>query len=178
MEGIGRLRYFSKWPHLKGDAAQLGYNDYTGTFKNDLFHGIGVQEWQNFVYEGEYKEGRRHGWSTVYFRNGLSNFDVFNMKHEEGKETFRQRVTDPSKALFGDGLSLQTKQARNQMFENWNRIMLAEVQSKLSAAIATRLLQEQPENDNPQDMQSSEADYIRNTFKNRGIMRPGYLSNR
>ena len=89
MCGIGTLRYFAKWPHYKGAAAQLGYNDYIGTFKDDKFHGIGVQEWQNFIYEGEYKEGKRHGWSTVYFRNGMSNNDVFNIKYEEGKETFR-----------------------------------------------------------------------------------------
>ena len=67
-------------------AAELGYNDYSGTFFNDKFHGIGRQRWHNFTYEGEYKEGKRHGYSTVYYKDG----SVFNMKFEEGKETFRR----------------------------------------------------------------------------------------
>ena len=80
MCGLGTFTYEAVNPNHTGTAVQLGYNDYTGTFLNDKFHGIGRQVWTNFVYEGEYKEGRRHGWSTVYFNDG----EVFNMMYEEG----------------------------------------------------------------------------------------------
>ena len=55
-------RFFSS-EETPGD---LGYNDYIGTFLNDKFHGFGKQTWPHFTYEGAYKDGKRHGRSTVY----------------------------------------------------------------------------------------------------------------
>ena len=81
MCGLGTLKYNIFNPkYVDKTPAQLGYNDYTGTFYNDMFHGEGKQEWEHFAYLGEYKEGKRHGNSTVYWRNG----DIYNMKWKLG----------------------------------------------------------------------------------------------
>ena len=82
-----------------------------------------MQQWPDFIYEGEFKEGKRHGYSTVYFRKRTDNYEVFNMIHEEGREIYKELVTDPSKARFGDGLSLDAKYAKNEMMENYNRFL-------------------------------------------------------
>ena len=99
MCGNGSLIYEANPEKTDKTAGELGYNSYSGTFFNDKFHGIGRQVWPDFTYEGEYKEGRRHGNCTVYFHNG----EVYNMKYEEGKEVFRRQVTEPSKAWYGNG---------------------------------------------------------------------------
>ena len=102
MCGYGTLLYEAVNPDLTGTAVALGYNDYSGTFLNGKFHGVGRQIWENFTYEGEYKEGKRHGWSTVYFKDG----GIFNMKHEEGKEVVKKEVREAKEALYGNGLPL------------------------------------------------------------------------
>ena len=107
MCGLGTLTYEATNPQNSGTAVQMGYNDYTGTFLDDRFHGIGRQVWEYFVYEGEYKEGKRHGFATVYFNDGK----VFNVRYEEGKEIYRKRVTNQRKAWYGDGNILQVTKA-------------------------------------------------------------------
>ena len=102
MCGYGTLLYEAINLDVTGTAVQLGYNDYTGTFLNGKFHGIGRQIWENFTYEGEYKEGKRHGWSTVYFNNK----EIFNIKYEDGKLLVKKEVKQPSEALYGNGLPL------------------------------------------------------------------------
>ena len=49
--------------------------------------------------------GKRHGHATVYFYNG----DIFNMKYEKGKKMSEEKVSDNSKAWFGDGQPLRGK---------------------------------------------------------------------
>ena len=100
MCGTGTLRYKIRNPKY-GDKtpSELGYNDYTGTFYNDLFHGEGKQDWEGYVYHGEYKEGSRHGKSTVYATNG----DVFNAKWREGEQLFMKKVEGKVKAWYGSG---------------------------------------------------------------------------
>ena len=77
----------------------MGYNNYSGSFLDDEFHGIGRQQWADFTYEGEFKQGKRHGYSTVYFKNG----NIFNMKYDEGIQKFKEKVTNSEKAWYGNG---------------------------------------------------------------------------
>ena len=81
------------------EGAAKGYYDYSGTFLNDKFHGIGQQRWTNFTYEGEYKTGKRHGKATLYMTNGK----VFNIRYKNGKEIpgTETEVTDSGKAWYG-----------------------------------------------------------------------------
>ena len=78
MCGFGRITYESKNPEVTGTAAEMGYSDYTGSFYDDHFHGVGIQEWHKSVYVGEFQMGKRHGYSTVYFHDGA----VLNMIFE------------------------------------------------------------------------------------------------
>ena len=77
--------------------------EYTGTFYDDLYHGIGVQSWSHLVYEGEYKAGKRHGRSTNYMRHG----DVFNMTYKDGTRGTSTKVDEPSEAWYGDGKPIE-----------------------------------------------------------------------
>ena len=78
MCGFGRIQYWATNAEHTGLADTMGYNDYTGFFLDDQFHGVGRQEWTDFVYLGEYEMGKRHGHATVYFYNG----DIYNTKYE------------------------------------------------------------------------------------------------
>ena len=111
MCGMGTLKYTSTDPQLE-TACDLGYNDYMGTFCNGMFHGIGKQEWKDFVYEGEFKEGQRHGRATVYQRKG----DIFNSKWKDGVQLFKKKINNKSEAWFGDG-----KPASNEYFKKMNK---------------------------------------------------------
>ena len=94
------------------DSLPEGYANYEGTFLDDLFHGIGKQTWPNSTYEGEYKQGKRHGNFTVYTSSGR----VVNMKYKDGEEVVNRNgevamkdVTDPHQAWYGDGKPRPTK---------------------------------------------------------------------
>ena len=103
MCGYGTLKYLSILYERTGkDAGTLGYNNYKGTFLNNKFHGKGVQVWPEFKYIGQYKEGRRHGHSTIY----TLDEKVFNMKFKEGKEVFKEQVFNPDLAWYGSGVPL------------------------------------------------------------------------
>ena len=102
MCGKGTLSYRA----VKGEKLPEGYADYEGTFLAGKFHGIGKQTWPNSTYEGEYKEGKRHGNFTVYTNSGR----VVNMKYKDGEEVVNAQgevvmkdVTDPHQAWYGDG---------------------------------------------------------------------------
>ena len=99
MCGFGRLLYYPTNFKLTGSASNLGYNDYKGTFLNDMFHGFGSQKWPFYIYEGEYSEGCRSGHATLYFYDG----SIYNMKFEEGEAMTKELVTDNKKAWFGEG---------------------------------------------------------------------------
>ena len=79
---------------------EFGYFDYTGTFLNGKFHGIGSQTQPTFTHWGEYKDNKRHGKGTKYTNEG----QVFNMVFENDKEVSCSRVDDPLEAWYGDGL--------------------------------------------------------------------------
>lgn len=86
------------------DGAKNGYYDYTGTFFNDKYHGVGTQQWPEFVYDGEYKAGRRHGKATHYYRDGR----ISNVCYKEGKKFSEDEVVlDPNNAWYKDGKPVQ-----------------------------------------------------------------------
>ena len=83
-----------------------GYADYYGTFKDDKFHGLGYQIWPGCTYEGEYKEGKRHGKFTCYRSDGT----VHNFLYENGKPCRNEnwdfavvQICNPNLAWYGDG---------------------------------------------------------------------------
>ena len=82
MCGKGLLTYKDPDYQTNGkDGSSLGYYDYIGTFFQDKFHGVGRQIWPEFIYEGEYKGGRRHGRATHYTNDGK----VLNVTYDNGK---------------------------------------------------------------------------------------------
>ena len=82
MCGKGLLTYKDPDYQTNGkDGSSLGYYDYIGTFFQDKFHGVGRQIWPDFIYEGEYKGGRRHGRATHYTNDGK----VLNVTYDNGK---------------------------------------------------------------------------------------------
>ena len=40
--------------------------EYSGTFLDDQMHGICIEKWQGYWYEGERRYGMSHGCSTMY----------------------------------------------------------------------------------------------------------------
>ena len=107
MCGKGELTY--KHPDFETNGkngSSLGYYDYSGTFFSDKFHGVGKQMWPDFIYEGEYRNGRRHGRSTHYTNEGK----VFNVTYENGKPLSPDRqVIKPIDAWYGEGEAIAKK---------------------------------------------------------------------
>ena len=100
MCGHGSLTYQSvHCKHMGKTTGELGYHDFQGTFLNDKFHGLGRQMWPHFTYEGEYKQGRRHGRATLYFYNG----EVYNTNWRKGEQMWKEKLVDPDDAFHGDG---------------------------------------------------------------------------
>ena len=90
----------------------LGYANYSGTFFNDKFHGIGKQIYGTSIYAGEYKMGKRHGKATVYSRQSGG---VYNTRYAHGSaitklnkskqtnEIWLTDITEKYRAWYGNG---------------------------------------------------------------------------
>ena len=82
--------------------SNFGYYDYYGTFFNDKFHGVGKQYWPDFIYVGEYKEGRRQGMATHYMKDG----QILNVTYQGGKVITSVKLDNSKEAWYGDDLEL------------------------------------------------------------------------
>ena len=82
MNGLGKLFYDN------------GGIKYTGTFKNGLYEGKGVEFYENGMnkkYKGDFKKGKYHGLGTVYYPDGRvcisGNFENGILTKEENKQS-------------------------------------------------------------------------------------------
>ena len=80
--------------------SKRGYYDYYGTFFKDKFHGVGKQFWPEFVYVGEYTEGRRNGRATHYMKDG----QTLNVTYQSGQEISSTKIENSKDAWYGNDL--------------------------------------------------------------------------